>query len=187
MGVWLVPNAATWGCYCYDSTKGVNRKFIMLYFLKVASTVYKYCQPTQWHWNLYRTILPWQLLESWVNTALLPVFPRVGNLLICSSLLRSFAQIAQDKWANVSDSLRLLRTNEQLWANCSGRSWQMSECERFAQVTQDKWVNEQIARSFRANRSFYHLLPKIERFAQKNWKKSYFFMFFTVFWKFKKS
>ena len=35
----------------------------------------------------------------------------------------SFAQIAQIKWATVSDSLRLLRTNERLWVNCSGSSF----------------------------------------------------------------
>ena len=61
---------------------------------------------------------------------------------------RSFTKIAQDKWANVRDPLRSLRTNEQLWANCSGHSWQMSECERFAQVAQEKWANEQIALFF---------------------------------------
>ena len=51
------------------------------------------------------------------------------------------AQVAQDKWSTVSDSLRLLRGNEQLWANCSGRWPKMS-----------KWVNsaffEQIAHFF---------------------------------------
>ena len=29
-----------------------------------------------------------------------------------------------------------------LWANRSGRLWQMSECEWFAQVVHDKWANE---------------------------------------------
>ena len=74
---------------------------------------------------------------------------RAGNLLIRSSLIRSFcsnqmsdcerfAQIAQDKWATVSESLRSLKTNERPWANRSGRSWQMSHRERFAQVAHDK-------------------------------------------------
>ena len=56
-----------------------------------------------------------------------------------------FAQIAKDKWATVSKSLRSLRGTERLWANGSGRSRQMSNRERFAQVTHDKWVNKQFA------------------------------------------
>ena len=86
---------------------------------------------------------------------------RAGNLRILSSLICSFAQIAQIKWATVSDSLRSLRTNERLWANCSGRSCQKSDFERIAQVTHDKSANE--------------------RFAQKNLTKmikSYFFVCF---------
>ena len=50
-------------------------------------------------------------------------------------LIRSFApitQMAQDKWANVSDLTRLLRTNERLWANRSGCSYKMSKYEQFA-------------------------------------------------------
>ena len=60
-------------------------------------------------------------------------FVRAGNSLICSSLICSFrsfcsnqmsdcerfAQIAQDKWATVSESLRSLKTNERSWANRS--------------------------------------------------------------------
>ena len=77
---------------------------------------------------------------------------RAGNLLIHSSLIRSslirsFAHFAQIKWATVSDSLRLLKTNEQLWANRSGRSEEMSNHERFTQVAQRKWA-------IWANRSF---------------------------------
>ena len=53
---------------------------------------------------------------------------RAGN-----SLIRSFAHFAQIKWATVSDLLRSLKTNEQLWANRSGRSEKMSNRERFAQ------------------------------------------------------
>ena len=68
--------------------------------------------------------------------------PRAG-LGICS-----FAQIAQDKWATVSESPRSLRTNKQLWANRSGRSWQKSNRERFAQDTHDKRANERIASFF---------------------------------------
>ena len=97
---------------------------------------------------------------------------RAGNSLIRSSLICSFcsnqmsycerfAQIAQDKWATVSESLRLLKTNERLWVNHSGRSWQMSDRERFAQVAHDKWANE--------------------RFAQKNLKSYFLVCFIKVF------
>ena len=51
-----------------------------------------------------------------------------------------FAQIAQNKWATMSESLRSLRGNEPPWANCSGRSRQMSKHEQFAQVAQRKWA-----------------------------------------------
>ena len=69
-----------------------------------------------------------------------------GNLLIAHSLIslksnERFVQIAQDKWATVSESLRSLKTNDQPWANRSGPSWQMSNREQFAQVAHDKWVN----------------------------------------------
>ena len=75
-------------------------------------------------------------------------YVRAGNSLNCSSLIRSFAQIAQIKWATVSDLLRSLRTNERLWANRSGCSWEMSDHERFAQVAHDKWANERVAKNF---------------------------------------
>ena len=52
-----------------------------------------------------------------------------------------FPQIAQNKWATVSESLRSLMSKERPWANRSGRSWQMSDSERFAQVSRDKWAN----------------------------------------------
>ena len=65
-----------------------------------------------------------------------------------------FAQVAHDKWVNVSDSLRSLRTNGQ-----------MSESLGFL--------------LFRANRSFSLSLTKNERFAQKKFgKKSYFLYVF---------
>ena len=50
------------------------------------------------------------------------------------------AQIAQIKWVTVSDSLRSLRKNERLWANCSGCSCQKSDREQIAQVAHDKRV-----------------------------------------------
>ena len=63
-----------------------------------------------------------------------------------------FAQIAQDKWATVRESLRSLKTNEQLWAKRSGRSWQMSDREQFAQVAYDKWANELFAQKYLAEK-----------------------------------
>ena len=63
------------------------------------------------------------------------------------------AQVAHQKWATMSDSLRSLRGNERSWANRSGRSPKMSE-----------WANRSF---FWANRSFAHFFAKNERFAQK--------------------
>ena len=79
-----------------------------------------------------------------------------AHLLITHLLIRSFrsnqmsnyerfTQIAQDKWATVSELLRSLKTNEQPWANPSGRSWQMSDREQFAQGAHDKCTNEWFA------------------------------------------
>ena len=51
------------------------------------------------------------------------------DLLICSNCSRQmskwerFAQIPQDKWATVSESLRSLMTNERMWAIHSYHSW----------------------------------------------------------------
>ena len=92
----------------------------------------------------------------------------IAHLLICSlpsnqmSDCERFAQITQDKWATVSKWLRSLKTNEQPWANGSGRSWQKSDRERFAQVAHDKWANE--------------------LFAQKIWLTKYKILFFSMFY-----
>ena len=96
------------------------------------------------------------------------VFSRAGNLLICSSLIRSFhlnqmsvyerfAQIAQDKWATVSKALRSLISKEWPWANGSGRSWQMSHRERYAQVAHDKWANERFAQKILVKILFFSM------------------------------
>ena len=45
----------------------------------------------------------------------------------------------------VSESLRSLTKNEQLWAICSGCSEGMSYCEQIAQVAHQKLANEQMA------------------------------------------
>ena len=117
---------------------------------------------------------------------------RAGNSLIHSSLIRSIAQIAQIKWATVSDSLRSLRTNERLWANRSCRSWQKSNHERIAQVAYDKrvtvsdslrllMIKEQMSESlvfFLTNSSFALLLTKKNESLKIFWIKSYFFVYF---------
>ena len=63
------------------------------------------------------------------------------------------AQVAHQKLAAMSDSLRLLTKNEQPWVNRSGRSLKMSE-----------WGNRLF---FLANPSFAHFFTKNKRFAQK--------------------
>ena len=79
---------------------------------------------------------------------------RAGNLLIrsfCSYQMSDrerFAQIAQDKWATVRESLNSLISKEQPWANPWGCSWQMSVREWFAQVAHDKWAIELFAQIF---------------------------------------
>ena len=69
---------------------------------------------------------------------------RVGNPLICSKLLilmsncEQLAQIAQDKRATESESLRLLTKSEQPWAICASRPPKISNCEQIIQVTCQK-------------------------------------------------
>ena len=70
----------------------------------------------------------------------------------------------------------LIMSKERPWGNCSGRSWQKSDCERFAQVDYDKWVNH----FFLANRSFALSLTKKEQFDQKKLTKIVFFGTFLV-------
>ena len=72
------------------------------------------------------------------------------------------ALIAQIKWATVSDSLWLLKTNEWPWAICSGRSEEMSNPEGIAQIAQDKWATMREKMSKWAVRS--------KKFGQKNIK-----------------
>ena len=81
--------------------------------------------------------------------------------LIRSSLCRSFAHFAQIKWATVRDSLRSLKTNEQLWANRSCHSEEMSDRERIPQVAPDKWVTvSDSLRSLRGNEQMSDSLKK---------------------------
>ena len=52
------------------------------------------------------------------------------------------------KMSNVSELLSSLTKNERPWAICSGRSEEVSDCERIAQVAHQKWENESIGRFF---------------------------------------
>ena len=94
---------------------------------------------------------------------------RVGN-----SLIRSDRSDQMTQWATVSDSLRSLRTNEQLWANRSGRSCQKSDCEQIAQVAHQKWAMWANRSSCSPKMSDHvriaqiaHFFANNERFAQK--------------------
>ena len=48
--------------------------------------------------------------------------------------------------SQVSESLRLVRTNKRHWAICSGPSEGMSNCERIAQVAHQKWAKRSLLR-----------------------------------------
>ena len=75
----------------------------------------------------------------------------------------------------VSESLRSLRTNEQLCANCSGCSWQKSNCERIAQSAHDKRAT--VSDLLRLLMRIAHLL-----FCSKNLNKIEFFVpFLSVY------
>ena len=53
---------------------------------------------------------------------------------------KQFAQVAHQKRATMSDSLRSLTKNERPWAILSGRSPKMSDHKRFAKVAHQKWA-----------------------------------------------
>ena len=92
---------------------------------------------------------------------------------------RSFAHLAhfaQIKWATGSDSLRLLKTNERLWANPSGRSEEMSNCESIAQVAQDKWVT--VSNLLRSRKE--RMSVSLQKFWLKKSKILFFSMFFFI-------
>ena len=105
-----------------------------------------------------------------------------AHSLIAHSLIRSFrsnqmsncerfTQIAQDKWATVSKSLRSLRGNEWPWANHSGRSEEMSNPERIAQVAQDKWAT--LSNSLRLLRENERMSDSLKKIWLKNLKSCY--------------
>ena len=70
-----------------------------------------------------------------------------------------FAQVAHQKWATISESLRLLTKNEGLSTNCSGRSTKMKD-----------WANWWF---FWANRSFNSFFRKKQAIRSENrWANS---------------
>ena len=95
----------------------------------------------------------------------LPVLPTFWLIQVCPAsptpglgirlfAHRSFAHFTQIKWAALSDSLK---TNERLWVNHSGHSYQKSDCERIAQVAHDKWATvSDLLRSLMINKRFAH-------------------------------
>ena len=71
----------------------------------------------RWHFGLWRSSLQmtFWIMRTFFKDDMFGLWRRrVGILLICSSFICSFAKITQDKWANVSDFLRYLRTNERM-------------------------------------------------------------------------
>ena len=114
----------------------------------------------------------------------------------------SFAQIAEIKWATVSDSLRSFRTNEHLWAqvaNAHDKRATVSKLLRSLMTKEQPWVilsggswykKEQMSELliFLRQSHIHSFAHKNERFAQKIWFKSYFlirflYVFFVSFLK----
>ena len=75
-----------------------------------------------------------------------------------------FPQIAQDKWATMSESLRLLRGNERLWAIRSGRSEEMSDVsESLISFTKNERMSDSLKKVWlkKSKILFYYVLPKV--------------------------
>ena len=127
---------------------------------------------------------------------------RVGNLLIPLLLICPFAQsqMAEIIWATVSNLLRLIRTNEWLWMNSSGRSCRSckkSNREWIPQVAHNKWatvsnflrrlmINERMSKLLFFSEQIVHLLfssQKTSDSLNKIWLKCFFGTFFVGFLK----
>ena len=105
--------------------------------------------------------------------------------------------MAQIIWATVSNLLRSIRTNEWLWANCSGRSCQMSNREWIPQVANDKWatvssllrllmIDERMSKLLFFSEQIAHLLfcsQKTSDALNKIWLKCFFGIFYVGFLK----
>ena len=75
-----------------------------------------------------------------------------------------FAQIAQDKSATVSESLRLLRGNEQSWAIHSGCSEEMSDVsELLISLTKNERMSDLLKKCWlkKSKILFYYVLFKV--------------------------
>ena len=82
----------------------------------------------------------WEFAHSLIAHLLISSF-RSNQMSDCER----FAQIAQDKWAIVSESLRSFRGNERQWAICSGRSEEMSDVnESLISLTKNEWMSESL-------------------------------------------
>ena len=74
-----------------------------------------------------------------------------------------FAQIAQDKWATVSESLRYLRGNEQSWVFRSGHSEELSdESKSLILLTKNEQISDSLKKFWlkKSKILFYHVLLK---------------------------
>ena len=98
-----------------------------VYYIVKVWRHYQEHDASAWRNKLFMSIQGWKFAHLLIAYSLICSF-RSNRLSNCER----FAQIAQDKWVTVSELLRLLRGNEQPWANHSGRSRQMSDPEWFA-------------------------------------------------------
>ena len=74
------------------------------------------------------------------------------------------AQIAQDKWATVSESLRSLKTNERPWAIRSGRSEEMSDVSKsLISLTKNERMSDSLKKIWlkKSKILFYYVLFKV--------------------------
>ena len=101
--------------------------------------------PGQWEniWHFSSPLEKYNIIPKYTflrpNGGILYIYPGLG--------IRSFPH------RSVAHLLRSLKTNEQPWANRSGRSEEMSEREWISQVTQDKWGTvSDLRRSLRGNK-----------------------------------
>ena len=110
----------------------VSSLFLFSDFLSLFVSIFFYFFLTFFIIFIYFLFILASFLSLYFSTSISPYF--ISGLGIGSFAHRFFAHFAQIKWKTVSNLLRSLKTNERLWANRSGCSRQMSDCERIAQV-----------------------------------------------------
>ena len=84
----------------------------------------------------------------------------------------SFTQIAQDKWATVSESLRSLRENERPWAIRSSRSEEISNVSKsLILLTKNQWISTSLKKFWlkKSKNLFYNVLFKDFFFKFEKW------------------